>query len=80
MVKDLGRFPIPENMAAESIQELAQKVEAMLDAKQQLMTAMTDKDKTYYQNKCITLDNQIDRLVYKLYKLNEKEISIVEGN
>jgi hypothetical protein len=39
----------------------------------------TDKDKTYYENKCATLDRQIDALVYELYGLTPDEIKIVEG-
>ena len=41
--------------------------------------AKTDKNKTYYRNKCIVLDLQIDRLVFDLYYLTEEEIGIVEG-
>lgn len=55
------------------------KVESMLEAKKQLVRAQTDKDKTYYENKCASLDRQIDRLVYDLYGLTEDEINIVEG-
>jgi len=55
------------------------KVEAMLAAKQALAGAQTDKDRTYYENKCAGLDRQIDRLVYELYGLTEDEIRIVEG-
>ena len=58
---------------------LVAKVEAMLEAKKQLAKAKTDKDKTYYENKCASLDQQIDRLVYDLYGLTEDEIKIVEG-
>jgi hypothetical protein len=39
----------------------------------------TDKDRTYYENKCAALDRQIDKLVYELYGLTEAEIAIVEG-
>jgi len=55
---------------------LAQR--AMLEAKKQLVKAQTDKDKTYYENKCASLDRQIDRLVYELYGLTPEEIAIVE--
>lgn len=55
-------------------------VEQMLDAKKHLQTARTDKDKTYYEDKCKNLDRQIDRLVYDLYALTPDEINIVEGN
>jgi hypothetical protein len=55
-------------------------VEAMQGAKKELAKAKTDKDKTYYENKCASLDRQIDKLVYDLYSLTEKEIAIVEQN
>jgi len=58
--------------------EMVAKVESMLEAKKQLAKAQTDKDKTYYENKCAALDRQIDRLVYDLYDLTEDEIRIVE--
>ena len=50
----------------------------MLEAKKQLAKAKTDKDKSYYGNKCAALDRQIDRLVYDLYGLTEDEVRIVE--
>jgi adenine-specific DNA-methyltransferase len=58
--------------------EMVAKVEAMLEAKKQLAKAQTDKDKTYYENKCASLDRQIDQLAYKLYDLTPEEIEIVE--
>jgi hypothetical protein len=54
------------------------KVDAMLEAKKRLAKVKTDKDKTYYENKCAALDRQIDRLVYDLYGLTEEEVQIVE--
>jgi len=53
-------------------------VEQMLESKKQLRSAIIDKDKTYYENKCAALDRQIDRIVYDLYGLTDKEIQIVE--
>ncbi len=58
--------------------KMVTKVEAMLEGKKQLTEAKTDKDKTYYENKCTALDHQIDRLVYDLYGLTDEEIEIVE--
>jgi hypothetical protein len=54
-------------------------VEQMLDAKKHSQAARTDRDKTFYQDRCNALDRQIDKLVYRLYELNDKEITIVEG-
>jgi len=54
-------------------------VDQMLEAKKKLEQANTDKDKTFYEGKCSSLDRQIDNLVYELYGLTEEEIKIVEG-
>ena len=59
--------------------QMVRLVEQMLEAKTQLMAAQTDKDKSYYESKCVGIDNQIDRLVYDLYGLTEEEIGLVEG-
>jgi phenylpyruvate tautomerase PptA (4-oxalocrotonate tautomerase family) len=50
-----------------------------LEAKKQLAAAVTDNDKNFLQNKCSSIDIQIDKLVYELYELTEEEIKIVEG-
>jgi adenine-specific DNA-methyltransferase len=51
----------------------------MLASKKQLAAAITDSDKNFLQNKCSSLDRQIDNLVYALYGLSEEEVKIVEG-
>jgi adenine-specific DNA-methyltransferase len=77
MIQDIVQFPVPIPEQSRH-DEMIAKVEAMLVAKQQLAKGQTDKDKTYYENKCAALDRQIDRLVYELYGLTEEEIKIVE--
>ncbi len=54
-------------------------VEQMLNAKQQLAAARSERDQTFYEHKCQHLDREIDRLVYELYDLTEAEIALVEG-
>ncbi len=58
--------------------KMVQLVDQMLQAKKQLQTIKTDKDKSYYERRCNELDAQIDNLVYGLYGLTEEEIGIVE--
>ncbi len=58
---------------------MVQLVTQMLDAKQQLAAAQTERDKSFYESKCATLDRQIDNLVYELYDLTPEEIAMVEG-
>jgi hypothetical protein len=82
-VSQLRGLPIPKLNLSNSADkarydEIVTKVDAMLDAKNKLAKAKTDKDKTYYESKCAALDRQIDRLVYDLYGLTEEEIQIVE--
>ena len=59
--------------------KIVNSIDQMLEARKQLQTVTTDKDKTYYERRCETLDRQIDQLVYELYRLTEEEIKIVEG-
>jgi len=79
-IANLKKLPIPSIPPANKAchDKIVEKVESMLDAKKQLAQAETDKDKTYYENKCASLDRQIDCLVYDLYGLTEDEIRIVK--
>ena len=38
-----------------------------------------DRDKELYERQITIVDAQIDRLVYDLYGLTEKEVKVVEG-
>ena len=80
----LGQLPIvvpePSNTKAKALHDaVVAKVEAMLEAKKALAKAKTERERTYYEQKCAALDRQIDRLVYDLYGLTEAEIKVVEG-
>ena len=54
-------------------------VTAILDLHKQLAAARTADEKTALQRLIAVTDSEIDRLVYDLYDLTEKEIRIVEG-
>jgi hypothetical protein len=58
---------------------MVEKVEAMLEAKNKLAQTKTEKDKSYYENKCVALERQIDHLVYSLYSLSKNEIDLIEN-
>jgi hypothetical protein len=53
-------------------------VEQMISLHKQLVAAKTPDDKTRLQRHIEVTDQQIDRLVYELYGLTEKEIQIIE--
>lgn len=73
----LETFPVPD--LGPHSHDLEKLAEQMMTAKKQVAAAATDKDRTYYENKCAALDGQIDRLVYGLYGLTEDEIAIIEA-
>ena len=83
LIKDCKRFPIhiinfsdpPDKLRHEKMVEL---VEQMISLCRQLASAKTPDDKTRIQRQIDATDKQIDRLVYELYDLTEKEIKIVE--
>lgn len=80
----LRQLPVPRINISNSADKarhdkMVRLVETMLEAKIELAKAKTHKDKDYYENKCASLDRQIDRLVYDLYGLSEDEIAVVEG-
>jgi type I restriction-modification system DNA methylase subunit len=73
----LETFPVPTFGARQA--ELEKLVDLMLQTRKQAAAATTEKDRTYYENKCVALDGQIDRLVYALYGLDEDEIALIES-
>ena len=56
-----------------------QLVDDMLNAKQTLSAARSERDTDYYARRCESLDQHIDKLVYGLYGLTDEEIALVEG-
>ena len=59
---------------------MVELVEQMLAAKKALAAAQTDKDSTFYERFCSSLDAQIDALVYDLYDLSEDERTIIKSS
>lgn len=50
----------------------------MLDLQKKYHDARIDRDKELYERQIKIVDAQIDRLVYELYGLSEKERELVE--
>ena len=84
-VSQLRELPLPnldlKNAADKSRHDrLVEWVEQMLAAKAKLPSAKTEGERDRLENKCATLDQQIDALVYELYALTPNEIKLVEGH
>jgi type I restriction-modification system DNA methylase subunit len=70
-----------ENEADKSLHDqLTNLVIQMLESKPQYLSARSDRERTFYENKCAALDRQIDALVYELYGLTDEEIALIEAN
>ncbi len=81
----LGRLPIRTidfNNADDKAKHdrMVQLVEHMLELHRQLDAANSGHDKNMLQRQINHTDQQIDRLVYDLYGLNDEEIAIVENS
>ena len=81
---ELGSLPLPSIDFANKQQRaqhdrMVQLVEAMLKTQEQRASAKSERDQSFYADKCAALDHQIDQLVYELYDLTPEEIALVEG-
>jgi len=84
LLESLKELPIPainfQNKTEKATHDkIVSLVEQMLQATKEVNSTKTDKDKTYSERKCSSLDTAINTEVYKLYDLSEEEIKIVEG-
>jgi len=69
-------LPIPSLTRSDQLIEL---VDSMLALNKQLAAAKSEAQKNVIQRQIYATDKEIDRLVYELYGLTEKEIKIIEG-
>lgn len=79
----LANFPIPnvdysDKNNVELHSTMIHFVKQMLDSKSKLQAATSDRDKSYYEGKCSSLDRQIDGFVYQFYSLDKDEIRLIE--
>ena len=79
---DILPFPPVDSSANEGRaihDRMVRLVDQVLETKHHLTVVLTDHDKTYYQSKCDSLERQIDLLVYRLYKITDKDIEQIES-
>jgi hypothetical protein len=72
----IGKLPIPE-ADSKTQKEFIILVDKMLELKQREYAEQNPQAKKIISRQIDGVDNMIDQSVYKLYKLNEKEIEIV---
>jgi adenine-specific DNA-methyltransferase len=79
------QFPVPNidlnNPKEKQVHDnLVNLVNQMLKAQEKYHSAKIESDKGTYKKIIDILDNNIDKLVYELYGLSEKEIKVIENN
>ncbi|MCK4796902.1 MAG: N-6 DNA methylase, partial [Spirochaetes bacterium] len=62
------------------IDKFIELVDNMIESNKKLHCAKLDSDKKMYQQKIDAIDNQINKLVYNLYGLNDEEIKVIESS
>jgi type I restriction-modification system DNA methylase subunit len=72
------QISIPNSPSEEIKSKIISFVEQILATQTEIQSVKTETDKNLFQKKCDMIDDQIDRLVYKLYDLTEEEIKVVE--
>ncbi|MFN0279882.1 MAG: Eco57I restriction-modification methylase domain-containing protein [Pyrinomonadaceae bacterium] len=79
-ISQLPISEISENNADQNAMHdlIVRSVEHIMEAKQKLAAAASERDRDFWQNKCDVLEKTIDDAVYKLYGLTDSEIRLVE--
>lgn len=67
------------SVSSEEQAPLIALADQMLEIQSRLQQAFSDEDKKLLKQPAASIDNQIDKAVYKLYGLTEEEVKIVEG-
>ena len=79
VVKKLPICRIQEEPSEKSRQNgVIQLADKMLELHKKFLISKTPQEKIALERQIMATDQQIDRLVYELYGLNEKEIEIIE--
>ena len=83
LIKDCKRFPIrpidfSDVREREKYERIIDLVKSMLDLHRELASEKNPETLRHLGSRATNTDKQIDRLVYELYELNDKEIAVVE--
>jgi len=71
------KIPIPK-ANAKQVESVVRLVERMLALHKQLQKAKSEQERTVIQRQIDSTDAEIDKLVYELYGLTDKEVAIAE--
>lgn len=72
------QIPIPNNPNLKIKTEIISLVEEMLSTQKEISINKNESTKQVLEEKCNILDTKLDKLVYELYGLDEKDIDIIK--
>lgn len=73
-----GKFPIPNILDQKTKNEIISLVEQVLSTQNEIALNRNESTKKILEKKCKLLDDEIDKLVYKLYGLEEADVNIIK--
>lgn len=79
VIKNLREFPYPRTIGQDIGKKVVQFVDQRIDLQKRIVSVKTGHEKTTIQRQIDAVDQQVDKLVYELYRLTEGEIKIVEA-
>lgn len=79
-INQLSQFPIKICSDKNKIERLTKLVKEIIKTNKLLYESKIEKDKNLYESKFKALDNEINNHVYSIYKLNNREIKLIENS
>lgn len=74
----LLQIPIHKTKNETDYKLISELVSKLIQTKQQLISAKTERDKNYIEEKLNNFETQINDIVYRIYDINKNEIEILE--
>jgi hypothetical protein len=78
VVKKLLEIPIHVPNDKSEIIKMINQVDNVLELRDAYVNSKTESDKLFYENQIISLEVNIDELIFKYYNITEFEQSIIE--
>jgi len=76
----LQSLPFPNLNGQPALQtQLAEDCRSLIDAKERMEAANTEKQRDYYANRCVDLERRIDTVTYQFYELTTAEVEMIES-
>lgn len=79
VIKNLREFPFPKVISDKALQKLAALGAEAVSLRKRLCAAKAIQERTVIEREVVATDKNIDRLVYEIYELTDRDITILEN-